>query len=139
MPDHRFTPQNQRLEPDGAESLDAWGFRDSAFTALPNGNVLLTGTRYPPSGLELPYLLPWIRKVMEIELPVDDLHPTSYPPEVPASRDNLPFQNEIRELLPDDAVSDDPLIRLRHGHGHTLEEMDAIRHGRLASRAPPPE
>jgi len=131
MHDHRFTPQNQRLEPDGAESLDAWGFQDSAFTTLPNGNVLLTGTRYPLAGLELPYLLPWIRKVMEIELPIDDLHPTSYPPQIPAARANLPFQNEIRELLPEDAVSDEPLIRLRHGHGHTLEEMYAIRHGRL--------
>jgi alkyldihydroxyacetonephosphate synthase len=131
MQGHRITPQNQRLEPDGAESLDAWGFRDSAFTVLPNGNVLLTGARYPLSGVELPYLLPWIRKVMEIELPVEDLHPSSYPPEVPAARDNLPFQNEIRELLPEDGVSDDPLVRLRHGHGHTLEEMYAIRYGRL--------
>lgn len=131
MHGERFTPPPRALPVDGAESLDAWGFRDSAFTALPNGNVLLTGARYPLSGVELPYLLPWIRKVMEIELPVSDLHPSSYPPEVPSARDNLPFQNEIRELLPDDAVSDDPLIRLRHGHGHTLEEMYAIRYGRL--------
>jgi alkyldihydroxyacetonephosphate synthase len=131
MRDQRFTPPHQDPVDDGAESLDAWGFRDSAFTALPSGNVLLTGARYPLSGVELPYLLPWIRKVMEIELPVSDLHPSSYPPEVPAARENLPFQNEIRELLSEDAVSDDPLIRLRHGHGHTLEEMYAIRHGRL--------
>ena len=131
MHGNRITPDNPRLEPDAAESLDAWGFSDSAFTVLSNGNVQLTGSRYELSGLELPYLLPWIRKVMETDLPPADTHDSSYPPEVPAARDNLPFQNEIRELLPDDAVVDDPLIRLRHGHGHTLEEMYAIRHGRL--------
>ncbi len=27
------------------ESLDVWGFRDTAFTALPNGHVALTGSR----------------------------------------------------------------------------------------------
>ena len=127
----RFTPPPPTPEPDAAESLDAWGFRDSAFEVLPNGNVILTGARYELSGVELPYLLPWVRKVMEIELPVADTHPSQYPPDVPPPHQNLPFLHEIRNLLPDDAVTDEPLIRLRHGHGHTLEEMYAIRHGRL--------
>ena len=131
MEARRFTPPPPTPEPDAAESLDAWGFRDSAFEVLPNGNVTLTGARYELSGVELPYLLPWVRKVMEIELPVDDIHPSQYPPDVPPPRQNLSFLHEIRSLLPDDAVTDDPLVRLRHGHGHTLEEMYAIRHGRL--------
>ena len=121
MHGHRFTPQPAPPEPTGAESLDAWGFRDSAFTVLPSGNVQLTGSRYELSGVELPYLLPWIRRVMAIELPVADTHESSYPPEVPPSRANLPFQSEIRGLLADDAISDDAMVRLRHGHGHTLE------------------
>jgi alkyldihydroxyacetonephosphate synthase len=131
MHGHRFTPPPAPPEPTGAESLDAWGFRDSAFTVLPNGNVQLTGSRYELSGVELPYLLPWIRRVMAIDLPVADTHESSYPPEVPPSRPNLPFQSEIRGLLAEDAVSDDAMVRLRHGHGHTLEEMYSIRHGRL--------
>ena len=36
------------------ESLDVWGFRDSGFRILPNGSVLLTGSRYALSGVELP-------------------------------------------------------------------------------------
>src|SRR5688500_5465877 len=86
---------------------------------------------YELSGVELPYLLPSIRRVMAFELPVADTHESHYPPEVPPSRANLPFQSEIRGLLADDAISDDAMVRLRHGHGHTLEEMYSIRHGRL--------
>ena len=118
MQARRIIPTGTTSEADGAESLDAWGFRDSAFTVLPNG-------------VELPSLLPWIRRVMEIELPPSDTHAASYPPEVPPSRDHLPFLHDLRRLLADDAISDDPLIRLRHGHGHTLEEMYAVLHGKL--------
>ena len=95
----RFTPPPPTPEP-AAESLDAWGFRDSAFEVLPNGSVTLTGARYELSGVELPYLLPWVRKVMEIELPVADTHPSQYPPDVPPPHQNLPFLHEIRTLLP---------------------------------------
>jgi alkyldihydroxyacetonephosphate synthase len=131
MDGHRFTPPHQPLATDGAESLDGWGFRDSAFEVLPNGNVMLTGDRYELSGVELPYLLPWVRKVMEIELSVADTHPSHYPSSIPEPRRNLPFLHEIRRLLPEDGLTEDPMVRLRHGHGHTLEEMYAIRHGRL--------
>jgi alkyldihydroxyacetonephosphate synthase len=131
MQGHRFTPPHHPLSDNGAESQDAWGFRDSAFQVLSSGNVQLSGARYELSGVELPYLLPWIRRVMDIELPISDTHESSYPPQIPPPRDNLPFLHEIRTQLPEDAVSGDPLARLRHGHGHTLEEMYALRHGRL--------
>src|SRR5262245_34235782 len=127
----RIVPSEAPARDDGPESLDAWGFRDSAFTVLPNGNVTLTGARYELSGVELPYLLPWIRRVMEIDLPPADTHGSGYPPDIPAARDNLPFPHELRGLLRDDAIRDDPELRLRHGHGHTLEEMYQVRHGRL--------
>ena len=131
MDGDRFTPPHQPLATDGAESLDGWGFRDSAFEVLPNGNVMLTGDRYELSGVELPYLLPWVRKVMEIELPVADTHPSHYPSSIPEPRRHLPFLHEMGRLLAEDGMTEDPMVRLRHGHGHTLEEMYAIRHGRL--------
>jgi len=113
------------------ESLDVWGFRDSGFSVLPNENVILTGSRYPLSGLELPDLLPWIRSVMGIALPVGDTHDSGYPPEIPPPRENPAFLLEIQGLLADDAIVSDPEVRLRHGHGHTLEEMYAIKYERL--------
>src|SRR5690606_23937493 len=36
-----------------------------------------------------------------------------------------------RKAFVEDQLSEDPLTRLRHGHGHTQEEMYAIKYGRL--------
>jgi len=128
---------SQRIVPapppaDGdAVSLDAWGFQDTAFQRLPNGNVTLTGGRYALSGQELPHLLPWIRQVMAVDLPAGDQHPSQYPPAIPAPRSNPPLLAALRKVLPADAISDDAGLRMRHGHGHSLEEMYAVRHGSL--------
>ena len=116
---------------DEAISPDVWGFRDSAFAVLPNGSVTLTGSRYALSGTELPDLLPWIKRVMAIDFPIADTHDSRYPPDVPAPRDNLSFLREVQNLLPEGGATQDPLVRLRHGHGHTLEEMYAIKYGRI--------
>lgn len=112
-------------------SLDAWGFQDTAFQVLPNGNVTLTGSRYPLAGQELPYLLPWIRQVMQVELPTDDQRPSQYPPRFPAPRRNPALLQALSRILPADAISEDGALRLRHGHGHSLEEMYAVRHGAI--------
>ncbi|MGH7561368.1 MAG: FAD-binding oxidoreductase [Gemmatimonadales bacterium] len=130
LPD-RIVPDPPPRRPEDEESLEGWGFRDSAFTILPNESVTMSGRRYQLSGLELPDLLPWIRSVLGVDFPVSDLHPSQYPPEVPEPRELGAFLREAQALLPDDGLSSDPLIRLRHGHGHTLEEMYAVRYGRL--------
>ncbi len=113
------------------ESLDVWGFRDTGFRILENGSVLLTGSRYALCGAELPDLLPWTRETFGIDLPADDLHPSRYPPAIPAPRQNRGFLEELRKFLPEDALTTDPRTRLRHGHGHTQDEMYAIKYGAL--------
>ncbi len=127
----RITPGDPPAPDETAESLDVWGFRDSGFRVLSNGHVVLTGSRYALSGLELPDLLPWIRSVMAVDFPLTDTHDSAYPPDVPEPHRNHGFLRELSTLLPAGAVSSDPLVRLRHGHGHTLEEMYAIKYGRL--------
>jgi alkyldihydroxyacetonephosphate synthase len=114
------------------ESLDVWGFRDSAFTLLPNGHVLFTGSRYALCGVELPDVLPWVRRTLGVDFPLDDTHDSAYPREVPPATENPDFLRDVRGLLPPDGISRDPEVRLRHGHGHTLEEMYLIKHERLA-------
>jgi alkyldihydroxyacetonephosphate synthase len=114
---------------DTAISADVWGFADTAFTILPNGNVAVTGSRYALSGLELPDLLPWMKRVLAVDFALDDVHVASYPPPVPSARDNVAFAARLRDLLPPDAITDDPVVRLRHGHGHTLEDMYDIKYG----------
>jgi len=113
------------------ESLDVWGFRDSGFTVHPSGQVVLAGSRYELSGAELPDLLPWIRSIFDVDLDVEDTHDSAYPPKVPPPRENHAFLKEVRSILPRGALSIDTEIRLRHGHGHTLEEMYTIKYEKL--------
>lgn len=127
----RIIPEPRPHGEGDEESPDVWGFRDSAFSVLPNGNVTLTGSRYALSGLELPELLPWMRRVLGVALPPEDTHDSHYPPEVPPARSNPGFLREVADLLPEHACSDDPEVRLRHGHGHTVEEMYLLKYGRL--------
>jgi alkyldihydroxyacetonephosphate synthase len=127
----RIVPDPIVVDPADAESLDVWGFRDTAFRLRPDGVVQLTGSRYELSGKELPELLGWVHDTIHPDVRPDDLNPSAYPPAIPEPRRNAGFLEEARKILGDDAVSEDAEIRLRHGHGHTQEEMYRIKYGRL--------
>ena len=113
-------------------SLDVWGFKDTRFQINSGGHVELAGNRYNLSGQELPGLLPWMCNVLKSPLAPDNRYDPAYPPEVPAPRPSPEFEKTIRTFLQNDHVSDEPLVRLRHGHGHTQEEMYAIKYGKVA-------
>lgn len=113
------------------ESLDVWGFRDTAFKIKNNGSVELTGTRYSLSGQELPSLLPWVSEVMQVPVRPDDVNQPHYPTEIPTAKSHPGLLTELKTFLQEDQASQDPQIRLRHGHGHTQEEMFAIKYGKL--------
>ena len=127
----RIVPDPPSTLQDEEESLDVWGFRGAGFELLPNGSVVLKGARYAGSGVELPDLLPWVCRTLAIEIHPDAIHPSRYPPEIPEPRLNPGFLGEISAVLPASAISIDPELRLRRGHGHTLEEMYAIKYGRI--------
>jgi len=110
------------------ESLDVWGFEDTRFSVNEKGNAVLLGHRYELSGLELPHLLPWVRDVLGITLDPSDVHPSDYPTCIPPVRENGPFQSEIRQFLNEGQMTTEGRLRLRHGHGHTQDEMFAIKH-----------
>ncbi|MCP3978263.1 MAG: FAD-binding oxidoreductase [bacterium] len=130
---------NGRIVPDApvpipdsdAESLDVWGFRDTRFEVNERGHVELVGARYELSGQELPSLVPWVLDVMGAPLKRDETNRPAYPPEVPAPRSNAAFDDELRGSFKPDQLSTDAALRLRHGHGHTQEEMWAIKHGSI--------
>jgi alkyldihydroxyacetonephosphate synthase len=127
----RIIPGDPPHRPEDEESPDVWGFRDSAFRMLPNGSVIFTGSRYPLCGAEMPDIVPWVRGILDVDLQPHDTHEPVANPEVPAPREHQGFMAAVRGLLPDDAVSADPRVRLRRGHGHTLEEMYAIKYERV--------
>jgi alkyldihydroxyacetonephosphate synthase len=131
-PSARFVPAESGSADGDDERYDGWGFADSAFRVTAAGQVEMTGRRYALCGSELPYLLAWMRSVLGIDFAADDVHPSVYPPDVPHPRRSAPFLDSACRILGAGAMSDEPLARLRHGHGHTQEEIYALRHGRLA-------
>ena len=127
----RIIPDPPLLPSGDEESLDVWGFRDTHFQITLAGNVILTGSRYPLCDQELPNLLPWIREVMRVPIDPRDVVTGGYPPKIPEPILNGAWIEEIHRFLAPEQIADDPLIRLRHGHGHTQFEMYSIKFGKL--------
>ncbi len=129
--DNLIYPEPIVIGADEAESWENWGFRDTSFAMNERDVVEITGSRYELSGQELPRLLPWIRETLAIDLDPRDQHRNSYPTEIPAAVESPAFSKAIREFLKDEQIDASGENRLRHGHGHTQEEMYAIKHKRL--------
>ncbi|MBI2339790.1 MAG: FAD-binding oxidoreductase [Deltaproteobacteria bacterium] len=129
--DSRIIPDPPLLPSGDEESLDVWGFRDTQFKITPEGSVILTGSRYSLCGEELPNLLPWIRGVMQVPIDPHDVTLSGYPPVIPDPVVNGAYLSEVRRFLAPEQILNDPLIRLRHGHGHTQFEMYSIKFGKL--------
>jgi alkyldihydroxyacetonephosphate synthase len=114
-----------------AESLDVWGFRDTRFDISENGHVIIRGNRYELSGKELPRFWPWVREVLGINLDPRDVNPPRYPTHVPAPLVSPELLSALQGFFSSSQVEKEPQIRLRHGHGHTQEEMFAIKYADL--------
>jgi alkyldihydroxyacetonephosphate synthase len=111
-----------------AVSADAWGFADTSFASDASGAITVTGNRYPGlSGETLPDLLPWFRKVVECDFSLQDVNAGSYPPPVPDPKPAAAFLEEMGKVLSASQISTRAEIRLRHGHGHTVSEINAVR------------
>ena len=117
--------------PEDEESLDVWGFRDTRFFMNDRDVVEIAGNRYELSGCELPLLVPWARKVLKVELTRKAVNPPGYPPAIPDSGAGKELLDGLLGFLSDEQITAEPRVRLRHGHGHTQEEMYAIKYGRL--------
>ena len=127
-------PEPTVIGPDELESPDNWGFADTRFSVDKAGHATILGNRYELSGKTLSGLLPWIRETLQVDLDVNDVHQSNYPTKIPAPREATGFIDEISGFLNKNQIDFADENRLRHGHGHTQEEMFAIKHksiGRL--------
>jgi len=130
--DTRFEPPAPAAQAAGdAESDDGWGFADTRFVVKPDGTTVLTGQRYNISGVDLPDLMPWFAKTLAAPLAADNRNEPHYPPAIPAARSAPALVAELRTILAEDQISDEPRVRLRRGHGHTGAEIWAIRYRKL--------
>jgi alkyldihydroxyacetonephosphate synthase len=124
----RIHPPPPRHDPHDAISTQAWGFRDTTFALDDSGAITVTGNRYPGlSGERLPDLLPWFRKVIGIDFPLEQGE-AEYPlPPVPDPHPAPAFLGELEGILDSSQIVIEPAVRLRHGHGHTVSEINAVR------------
>jgi alkyldihydroxyacetonephosphate synthase len=129
--DTRFVPPAPQPTADETEASDGWGFADTKFVIQPNGSVVLTGKRYNISDVELPALVPWMAKMLAAPLSYENRHDPHYPPPVPEPRTAPALLSDLLGFLDAHQLSDEPLVRLRRGHGHTGAEIWAIRYGKL--------
>jgi alkyldihydroxyacetonephosphate synthase len=124
------------------ESFDVWGFRDTHFDFSENGHVIIRGTRYELSGKELPRFLPWVRETLECDVNPRDINRPNYPTAIPEGHIPPEFLNDLKGFLTPNQLGTAGEVRLRHGHGHTQEEMYSIKYtnlGRLPDMVVYPE
>ena len=111
--------------------MDVWGFSDTHFDFSENGHVMIRGSRYELSGKELPRFLPWVREVLESEVGAVNINRPNYPTEIPEPHISTEFLAELQRSLAANQIERSGEVRLRHGHGHTQEEMYSIKYTKL--------
>ena len=106
---------------------NGWGFKDSGFEVGSDDVIVFRGERYDFGGTKLPELLNYfvargisLDNTSEAQAPfLDDL---------PAPKQNTLFTTAIEGHH--GGFSVDPADRLFHSHGHTCQELYALRFGR---------
>lgn len=116
-------------------SLNRWGYADTRFSVDADSVVRLGGARYSLCGLAIDRLFPWARTQLGVPLDPLDRHEFKSPQQQPASRLAPQQLDALHAALGNDGVSVDPLVRRRHGHGHSQEDIWAANYGQL-SRIP---
>jgi len=128
---NRIVPEPPKPNAADAESLDAWGFQDSGFEVDAAGQVGFRGRRYAISGQAIPDLLPWAEGIIGLPLDAKDAFVSHYPTPVPERMPCPALEAALATRIPAERLSTDSRLRLRHGHGHTQEDLWAIKHGHL--------
>lgn len=129
--DARFVPAPLPDRPGDAENLAGWGFADTRFEVNDRGYIVLTGKRYNLCGTEMPHLLRWMAETTSSPISPMNVLESSWPNRIERPRRNERFLRSLRAFMADDQITEDDVIRQRHGHGHTQEEIYRVNYGEL--------
>ncbi len=119
---------------DGTEKLGFWGFIDSGFVAKTDGRgkpyVMMKGTRYALCGKRMKKILPFIESSLKVKINLSKeftiMH-TRWSSEV-ESDITMTDKSHLHEIV-NGQLSFSTFDRLRHGTGHSQEDIFAIRNG----------
>ena len=95
-----------------------WGFKDSSFIINDDNTVTFTGKRYEGiSGERLPYLIPFVTKVLNTEIKKEPYFKEIEKKYVTERKINQDFVNDIKSFFNDDQISFSDDERVLHSHG----------------------
>ena len=106
---------------------DGWGYSDTEFQLNGEGQIQLAGSRYPFSGFVFPNFRPWVETVVGINIQDEAVRPPQRRPAPPV--ENAGFLAGVRACC--NRLSSDDADRVFHGHGHTCQEVYAVRFSKL--------
>ena len=95
-----------------------WGFKDSSFKINDDRSVTFTGSRYEGiSGEKLPYLIPFVSKVLDTDIKVEPYFKEIDQKHVTQRNINQPFLNDLESTFDSDQYSFSDSERILHSHG----------------------
>ena len=95
-----------------------WGFKDSQFVINDDGSVTFTGNRYKGvSGENLPYLVPFVEKILDIEIKTKPYFNEVEKKHVADRSVNRHFMDERESNFNSDQYTFEDGDRILHSHG----------------------
>jgi alkyldihydroxyacetonephosphate synthase len=108
---------------------NGWGYKDTKFELNDKKEATLLGNRYLFSGKTLPALRTWMETNVGMDMnnksPAQDEHVAVYPAPIKVEA----FVNDVAGHY--HRLSFDTSERVFHSHGHTAQEIFALRYGQL--------
>lgn len=109
-----------------------WGFNDTEFLLKPNGDVTVSGNRYPVlSSKSLPNFREFFEKEAGLDASKMSLAQSIDEILVKVPKENIyePFLNDLKKEKCYKYLVHDAESRLMHSHGHSLQEIFRLRYG----------
>ena len=97
--------------------LHKWGFKDSGFKSIGDKVVKFSGDRYEVSGTEMPDFIPYIEKMLNIEIEDNDKLKEVDEKFVSPSKVDKKFYQELEKIFENDKFTIENTERLIHSHG----------------------
>jgi len=119
------TSKNSDADSLGNVRWDGWGYDDSFFRINNDGLIELAGDRYLFSGKPMPELRKWFEA--QVGLNISDHTPSQEHPTLSPPIRNKDFIQAIEGYHQKHSFSDQQ--RLYHAHGHTSQEVFALKFG----------
>ena len=115
---------------DGERYPHRWGYTDTKIEFDGPESVRMTGNRYPLSGYNMPYFIPFAEEVLGMPIRSEEMGAENEEKPVPEPRVNEGFLEAVKTRLAEDQIALDARDRLIHSHGQlSVDEIYRLLYG----------